>query len=519
MSAAGALALALPSAAQADWMEASSTHFVIYADESAKDVREFAEDLERFHSALEFLTRAQMEEPSPSNRVTIYVVGSERNVRKVFGDGSDYLAGFYIPRAGGSLAIVPQVGEGRRRLREPMIILLHEYAHHFFWSSSGFPLPRWMSEGGAEFYASASFGSDGTLSVGMPALHRAGELLQLEEVPVAELFDEDLYRANRGRGQDSFYGRSWLLYHYLQFSKERSGQLASYFRLLTSGVPSIEAANKAFGDMDQLERELDRYLRQRSMMSLKLQPEMLATGEIAVRPLRKGEAAMMPVRIRSKRGVTREQALELLVDAREVAAQYPEDPMVQAALAEAEFDAGNDAQAIAAADAALAADPGNVDAYVQKGYALFRTAEEAEDSAAAYNAAMRPFVALNRIENNHPLPLEYHYRGFLARGEEPSELAVQGLERAVELARFDLDLRMMLALQQVRDGEFEKARASLAPIAYHPHGGGMARSAQRLMERLEDTDHPVDSAELALLFAPEAEAEDGGGSGGGTGEE
>lgn len=36
----------------AKWYEASSDHFVIYADDSEDDVREFANNLERFHAAL-----------------------------------------------------------------------------------------------------------------------------------------------------------------------------------------------------------------------------------------------------------------------------------------------------------------------------------------------------------------------------------------------------------------------------------------------------------------------------------
>ena len=56
-------AVAVP--AHADWYEASSDHFVIYADDSEKDVREFATNLERYHSAMEFITGKQDTKPSP----------------------------------------------------------------------------------------------------------------------------------------------------------------------------------------------------------------------------------------------------------------------------------------------------------------------------------------------------------------------------------------------------------------------------------------------------------------------
>jgi tetratricopeptide (TPR) repeat protein len=516
------LCLSLPGAAKAAWLEASSTHFVVYADDSERDIREFAEDLEKFRSALEYISAGPPETPSPSNRVTIYVVGNERKVQRLYGEGSDYIGGFYIPRAGGSLAIVPKVSAGRRRLDISMITLLHEYSHHFLVSASDFPVPRWLSEGNAEFYASASFGRDGTLSVGMPAQQRAGELFYLEQVPVEELFDEELYRKNQRRGYDSFYGRSWLLYHYLIFSPERTGQMGEYLRLLTQGVPSPEAAASAFGEVEKLEKDLKAYLKQRTVTTLRLQPHMLKVGEVKIRALRDGEAKMMPLRIQSKRGVTSEQAAELLQDVRKVGADYPDDPAVQAALAEAEFDAGNDAEAIAAADAALAADSKNVDAYVQKGYAQFRMAEDADDREAAYKAAMQPFLALNRLENDHPLPLVYNFRSFVDRGEKPNKLAVEGLQRAVDLARFDLGLRMTLAYQQIRDGDYEQAKRNLAPIAYDPHGGGpMARSAQKLIARLDEGGPAVSDDELAALASdeediPSDEDPAGGSSGGET---
>jgi Flp pilus assembly protein TadD len=85
---------------------------------------------------------------------------------------------------------------------------------------------------------------------------------------------------------------------------------------------------------------------------------------------------MMPTIMESKVGVSDEEAKTLVVTARKVAASHPTDAVVLAALSEAEFDAGNDDAAIAAADAALAIDPKQIDAHIQKGYALARKAKD-----------------------------------------------------------------------------------------------------------------------------------------------
>jgi thioredoxin-like negative regulator of GroEL len=76
---------------------------------------------------------------------------------------------------------------------------------------------------------------------------------------------------------------------------------------------------------------------------------------------------------------------------------------------------------------------------------------------------------------------------------------MQQMQRAVELAPFDLGLRMSLALQQMRQGQAEAARGNLLPVAYDPHGGGRARQARRI---------------LASLNAVPGAAQEGGGDAG-----
>ncbi|MEP0191526.1 MAG: hypothetical protein ABJP70_12980 [Erythrobacter sp.] len=473
--------------ARADWYEASSDHFVIYADDKEKDLRRYAQNLERYHSAMEYITGRKVAKPSPSNRVVIFVVGSGRQVRKIAGGKNSNIAGFYIPRAGGSVAFVQSIKNKNGYPDFSTIVLLHEYAHHFLISSSRFAMPRWMSEGAAEFFAAASFNKDGSVLIGRPAVHRSGELVYGDNVHVRELLDQALYEKNRS-GNDAFYGRSWLLYHYLTFSEERSGQLGEYWSEVLSSTPSIEAGRKVFGDLNQLEKELKSYVRQRRMSTFSLKPGQLNASEVAIRKLPEGEAKMMPLRIRSQRGVSREQALDLLVDIRKVAGRFPSDAGALAALAEAEYDAGNDAEAIAAADKAISINPALTNPYVQKGYSLFRLARNAEGSEAeeeAYKAAMKPFGSLNQRENDHPMPLIYYYRSFTERGLEPPENAKHALERAAQIAPFDKGLWFNVAIMQMQEGKIAIAKSSLLPVAYDPHGGQSASRAQTLIALLD----------------------------------
>ncbi|MBN8817280.1 MAG: DUF1570 domain-containing protein [Sphingomonas sp.] len=499
--------LAMPMAGSAKWMEASSPHFVIYADDTPTDIQRFSQQLERFHGAMALmLERSEDGPPSPSNRVTVYVVKSDREVRKLAGDKTGFTYAFYQPRAGGSYAIVPTISSDGDSLSFSMIALLHEYAHHFQLSTSRENWPRWFVEGSAEFFASAKFEKDGNLTLGLAAQHRAAELFHAPDVSVTDLLDPDTYEKRRRKGFDAYYGKAWLLYHYLTFSQSRKGQFPEYLRLLRSGKSSIEAARAAFGDLAVLEKDVERY-KLGKLTALRLNPGLLKTSPVTLRELSAGEAVIMPVRIRSRRGVTREEAIELVPEARAIAARFPSDAAVLTALAEAEVDSGNPDAAITAADAALALDPRQVNAHIQKGLALFEKAETAQDKAKAYRDARAAFLKLNQIENDHPLPLMYFYMSYLRQGAVPGENAVNALERASELAPFDLGLRYTLVMQQIRDKRYEDAAFNLAPIAYNPHGSGTEK-ARKLLDRLKENKEITPVELEALMAADETEGEE-----------
>ena len=519
------LLLLVSATAHAEWMEASSDHFVIYGKTGERNLRRFAEQLERFDAAMSVVTGTPRSKPSRSARVTVYMVGGEHELRALYaqdGRPSRYVAGFYSPRIEGPAAFVPDVIAARgEQLELSMVVLLHEYAHHFNAVNSGFPPPRWLSEGSAEFFASARFDAYGAVQIGRAADHRGPELFEGLDVTATDLLDPEHYQKRRGDGKryDAYYGRAWLLFHYLTFEPSRKGQLAAYVKALASGKPLREAAESVFGDLVKLDKEMDTYLRRRSFMALTIKGESLPIGDIAVRPLRPGEAAAMPVVIRSKRGVGSETtAAKILADARAVASRFPDDPAVLAALAEAEHDAGNDDAAVVAADAALALEPGNVNAHIQKGYSLFRKAERSRDET-AMRAARRAFVALNRIENDHPVPLVYFYRSFGALGVPPTANAVQGLEQAAGLAPYAHEIRMNLAYRYLAEGKLKEARTTLLPVAYNPHGGKTAERLRAVVEQLGQA-QPGDASALADALAAadgssdDGSDEDGGGEGG-----
>ncbi len=478
--------IAASSHVSASWQEASSDHFVVYADQKESEVRAFTDRLERFHNAMAGQLNVENTKPSPSNRVTIYFVRNEKEVQKISGSKNRFLGGFYIPRAGGSVAFVPEVDDVSARASGYELTLLHEYAHHFMYSNSSTAYPRWLSEGFAEFFASAKFEKNGDVGIGLPAQHRSYELQTAKRVPIEQILDTAEYEAKKSKQYDAFYGQSWALFHYLHFEPTRNGQMRNYLGAIKNGQSEIEAARSAFGDLKKLEKELDRYLMKRLMSYRKLSGDGLKPGPITIRPLSMGEAAIMPVLMQSKRGVDDEGAAELLPLARKIAAQFPADAAVMAALSEAEFDAGNNKEAIAAADKAVAIDSKRVNAIIQKGYAMARLAADAEDEKVAWKNVRKQFVAVNKIEVDHPIPLIEYYKSYKNEGENPTKIAVDGLEWALAMSPFDQGLRWMTANQQMEDKRFAEAVLTLGPLAANPHDPSNSAEAQKLLDHAKE---------------------------------
>jgi tetratricopeptide (TPR) repeat protein len=453
--------------ARAEWTEISSEHFLIYGEQSAKILSRFAERLEYLHAAMALRHAPRMEKPSPSNRVTIYAVSSGATVRRLAEASGHSMVGIYIPRAGATMALTPRIFEAADKLdMGGETILYHEYAHHFMHMLTNRAFPKWVSEGVAEFYSGLKF-TDEIVGVGLPAYHRAGEFAYGIKVPMPILLRAEGDEGTKNR-DNSFYAQSWLLVHYLTFSQERAPQFPRYMKLLSEGATDLDAARQAFGDLEKLSDDLDDYYGRRSISYLPIKKARLQIGNVTARVLSKGMSESMFAIIRAQRGVDGEEAKQLASEMRSVAARYPDDADVLVALAESEIDAGQLDSGIAAADRALALAPQSIKALIQKGRAAFAKAE-ASNKDEDWQVARRLYLAANRIEPDHPIPLIQFYTTFRKQGIAPNKSAIAGLERASQLAPFDLSLLLTLAEQRERDGRLHDAIIALGPIAYNPH--------------------------------------------------
>ena len=499
-----AIVAALTAAApvRATWLEARTDHFVIDADTSEAKMRDFAGRLERFDAALGQLYGVTEDSGRRANRVIVFAVDGNTVSRLCRGCPSQ-VAGFYTPHAGSSVIVTSALGAIGVGELTPQAVLLHEYSHHFMYTHALIAYPLWYSEGFAEFNGNSEFRPDGGVVIGLPAQYRAAGLLRdiaptetgrligtgAVRLTVRQLLDPPAQLLRNPVNLEQLYGRGWLLTHYLELSPTRRGQLAKYLTEMNRGTPSLAAAQAAFGDIDQLGAELARYLSGNRFLPPLLVPPAANAPKIEIVALSAGAAAMMPAHMRSVVGTTRAEAEGALPGIAARAGPFAGDARVQIELAEAAYDAGDDAAAEAAADRALAADPANITALLYKGQAQLRGLAVAKNQDPAKLAAARAWlVKANRIEPDAAGPLLAYYHSFVDTGGPPSASAVNGLLRAEVVAPEDPGVRWLLARHFLGDNDPASAREVLQPIAFAPHAGSRASLPRQVIDRIDAKD-------------------------------
>jgi tetratricopeptide (TPR) repeat protein len=285
------------------------------------------------------------------------------------------------------------------------------------------------------------------------------------------------------------------------FDAERSKQLGAYIGAINDGKPDAEAV-KLLGVTSSLDIKLNNYGARKALPAITLPANELPIGEVTSRALSAGEAAVMPARMRSHNGVDQKQAQEVVAEARQLAAPYPNDAGAQNELAEAENDAGNYALSEAAADRALAADPKSVHALIYKGMAQMALADKAGNKdPAVWTKARRWFLTANRADPLYSYPAQLYYESFRTAKQAPTRAAKDGLLYAYKLSPQNIGLRYEVARVLLEDGQAKPARVAIEPIAYSEHGGQFAETAKNAIAAL---DSGGTAAALAVFDQAEA---------------
>ncbi len=487
---AGSLICAAPmGVAHAEWIEGSSKHFIVYANDSAANVKQMTSNLERFDKAVRTVLKLREPEVAAEARVTVFILPAIADVQKMSGRKGSNIAGYYRSLDPGPIAFVPQTSLNQSSTSlSALNILQHEYTHHVMFSSWGdVVFPTWFSEGFAELFATAKSTNDGGIVIGAVPVYRSYGIDRMNDMPVERLISGPPNYKD-GLQTQEFYGRSWLLTHYLMFDKVRAKALADYITAINAGK-SAKDAGAALGLNSALDLKMNGYGSRAKLPSAALSTSQLPIGEVKTRTLTKGEEASITARMRSKNGVDEKLAQEVVLEARKAAASYPDNAATQNELAEAEYDAGNYAQSAAAAERALAADPQSVHALIYKGMAQMTIAEKAGNTdPAVWAAARRQFLAANKLQPLYAYPIQVYYESFNTAKQPAPRSARDALLYAYQLAPQNLAVRQEAARILIGDGNIKAARIAIEPIAFDDHPGPLVDAAKKALAALDAND-------------------------------
>ena len=490
-----AVLLCLPWAgARAEWKEATTANFVVYAEGDEAHLRAFATKLEKFNYVLR--TYHGVTAPPSPIKLKVYLFPSIAGVQKMAGGPG--VAGYYVARARGLMFVgtnartVSRSNDARTaRFDAPLdaqSILLHEYTHHFMYQYFPATYPTWYSEGFAEFWGATDILDNDVVEVGLPADYRFGSFVFNRWLPLGKLLTAQSYEDVPE--VDLLYAQGWLLVRYIFDDPARRKQLQAYLNAINGGKSYEQAMNDAFEDVGALDNQLHSYAGKGKFSVLRLPFRKIDTGPIAVRTVSPAEDAMMTLSIELAQGVLKREAAEFAGKVRSAAGRFPTDPFALALLSEAERLAGNNDAASAAADRLLAAAPGDPKGLLNKALAEMEKLKAASSKdPRAWEAVRRHLIRANRAAPNDPLILEAFYESYAGSGTIPPDGAQAALYRAMELAPSDGDLRYKVAADFERRNMIAEAIAIIRPEAYRlPHRKGETAKEKKRREEREEKD-------------------------------
>ena len=492
--------------AHAEWRKSDTRHFTIYSQGNETALRNFAIKVERFDTMLR--NRFAISDEGIPQKLTIFMLPTQAAVAAAHGEKDRNVAGFYMPRGEGSLAVVNRVNGSSKFDLDADSVLFHEYAHHFMIRYFPVAYPAWYIEGFAEFLGTTDFTKEGNAKLGIPPYYRAYGLLQQKPIPAQQLLTLNVsdFRSDE---QDAFYGRSWLLVHYLNFSPARAGQLAKYLSAINGGATGAEAANTVFGDLVLLDKELKDYLGKSKIGYVQQRLPTPAPDMVEISVVSPGAGATMMQRRLLMRHPSQSELPGLFAALKGAAVKYPREAEPQLLLAESHYLAGDDGQAQQAADAALGIAPTLSRAMLVKGKAMMRQNIKGNVAdAQRWKTARSWIVKANRADTNDPMPLFAYYQSFGQQGLQPSATSLDGLALAYQMVPEDRDVRMTYAFSLATRKNYPAAIRLIETVAFDPHNGPGAAEARSLLKRLKAARDGKDVGEQDI-FGDEMENKSG----------
>jgi tetratricopeptide (TPR) repeat protein len=275
------------------WLELRSPHFILITNGDEKQARHVAQQFELIRGIFKKVyPRARVD---PGEPVIILAAKDESSLKVLLPafwekKGQAHPDGIFVHGQEKNYVALRLDAQGDN----PYHVVYHEYVHlltnlNLRW------LPVWLSEGMAEFFASAEIDRKGVL-IGRPTRSQLTLLREHQLIPLEALFSADqsspLY--NEENKASIFYAQSWAVTHYLLVGDKgvHENQFYEYVSLLQQEMDEPEARRRAFGDLEQLKKSIQQYLGFFSFYGIRLDaPEDVDPSQFTMREMTPAESA------------------------------------------------------------------------------------------------------------------------------------------------------------------------------------------------------------------------------------
>jgi hypothetical protein len=457
------------------WWRAESPNFIVYARHDGQ-ARAAAQSLEDLDATLRILL--EINAPQAANKLEVFLVSGLSELQQVSPNIYRDAAGFYSASPGQVAAFVVADDTGLSR-RE---ILFHEYAHHFMLHYAPQAYPSWYIEGWAEFVSNFSVRGR-RVTVGEPSEARA-PMLASRLLPIEHLLTPERVERRDTLFMQMFYAQSWLAATYIINHPERAAGMLRYVDALGTGGDPIGSFASAFGITPvEFESELSAYRRGRAQVGTIQLPTALATISVTRLPRSADDLLLATARLRYARD-DGEQATEFAATVERLAAQHAGDPFAERAWARALLLRGDTAGARARLEPLLANDDSDAEARLVMALTFVADAQSENASAEQANAAVREarrhFIRAFRASPDYVPNLFYYASTFADQPTPMTEEQLNVLARAMELAPQVTSIRLSLARELMRAGEYDAAVIALRPEMYSTHSRSTSDYARAL---------------------------------------
>lgn len=274
------------------WTEVRTPHFTVVSNGNEKQARRVAEQFEQIRAVMHVALPNLRVDPGQS--IIILAVKNENSLKALLPGfwevkGHFHPAGVFVAGQEKHYVALRTDTEGEN----PYHVIYHEYIHAVL-SLNFRNLPLWLEEGMAEFYGNSIIG-DKEVGLGRPDEVHLQLLNENKLLPIEALLQVDPSSPyyNEENRASIFYAESWALVHFLYTEPEplQKKSLNTFVNAWRATGDSTKAAQQAFGDLKQFDKQIGDYVRQTRFRYLRLKtPANLSEKEVQARVLSTAES-------------------------------------------------------------------------------------------------------------------------------------------------------------------------------------------------------------------------------------